>query len=108
MNDLPDKSKVLLAIMEIKGYLTQKEVRQRAKKLTNASDNIVYSGPQPNFNDDETFESAWEDLLRGGYLVKSISDEYECARFVANTNESATKTVCHGHNEEKSINSIVR
>lgn len=105
MKDLSDNSKVLLAIIEIHGYVSRNEVKKRARKLTDASDDVVYSGPRPNFKDDNVFSSAWENLLRSGYLVRSGSGNNE--RYVANTDKKAVRSVCDGKDEERSIDSII-
>lgn len=106
MNELSDEATVLLAIIESHGYVTPDDVRRRAEKIDRASDDIVYSGPKPEFTNKSVFSPAWNELLESDRLEQVGSTNDNRPRF-DNRPCSAIEEICDGFNERLSFDAII-
>lgn len=106
MEELSDEATVLLAIIESHGYVTPDDVERRAKKIDRASDDVVYSGPKPEFTQKSVFSEAWNELLSTDRLREVGSTQDNRPKF-DNKPCDAIDHVCDGFNEKLSFDAII-
>jgi|AntDeeMinimDraft_6_1070357.scaffolds.fasta_scaffold14912_2 hypothetical protein len=106
---LSTESLVLLAIVQCKSMATPEQVEDGALSLTNSENNTKYSGPKPNYANDEVFGSSWNELINSGYIKQCGSTDDSRPIFVSDKDINAVKQVCESDNitERQSFDRIV-